>query len=94
MTYLNVQSEYLMELSEEQQEVVSGGISIAELLNQNFKSNEEAALVDVKMTTGKDGVNFSKKIAVTNDERDVTGREITAIDSDKLNLRNLLGGIF
>lgn len=94
MTYLHVESEYLTELSEDQQEVVSGGISIAELLKQNFKSNEEAALVDVKMSTGKDGVMFSKKIAVTNDERDVTGSEATAIDSDKLNLRNLLGGIF
>lgn len=92
MTRLTTTSEYLVELSEDQQEVISGGLSIAEALGTNFASDDELAIVTTDQSSGPYGTSIKQSIAAANSEKTTNGNKAFAISTDgDFGFANLFG---
>ena len=76
MTRLEMQSELLMELSEDQQEIVSGGIDLASLTKTDFSQETLATLVNVQ--SGPAGSSVTR--AITAEDIDTSAFEALALN--------------
>ncbi|PMB25894.1 CTB family bacteriocin [Fischerella thermalis] len=61
MSFLNIKSNLLTNLSEEQQETVSGGISLQDLVSSAF--SQEGLVSAGKTSTGKNGSDVTQILA-------------------------------
>ena len=66
MNRLNVQSELLTELSDEQQEIVSGGISFDDYIKTDFDFSKETFAFRANATSGPMGSNVTQVVAAEN----------------------------
>lgn len=57
------QSELFTELSDEQQEIISGGINMSDLINTNFFGKQEALAFQAGVQSGPGGSTVSQQVA-------------------------------
>lgn len=82
MANLNIQSQHLVELSDEQQELVSGGLAIFENVFSNFQSDNELAVLNTKQSSGPNGTTIEGTLAVANLETFTSGARQLAVNTD------------
>lgn len=83
MNRLNVQSELLTELSDEQQEIVSGGISLKDMISTDYDFSQEVLAFKADAKSGPGGSNVSQVVAAENTDLYTSAAKDFLIDFDK-----------
>lgn len=82
MADLNMESKFLAELTEEQQEVVSGGISVKDLINTTYSLDKETLAFAANSVSGPGGSQVNQAFAAENIEIFTSGSKDFTFDSD------------
>ena len=82
MNRLNVQSELLTELSDEQQEIVSGGISFDDVIKTDFDFSKQSLAFGANATSGAMGSNVTQVVAAENIDVYTSAAKNFSIDFD------------
>jgi hypothetical protein len=82
MSKLNIDSELFVELSNEQEEVVSGGINLVDLINTSFSSRKQSLIFGTNAQSGPNGSSVSQLLMAENTEIDTSASKSFTLSFD------------
>lgn len=82
MDRLNIQSELLTELSDEQQEIVSGGIDLTDFISTDYDALKESLAFAAKADSGPGGSSVTQVVAAEKLDIDTSAAKSFSLDFD------------